>query len=46
MKIPYFGKGYKEPNKIWKLKRSIYGLKQSTKVWNNEITKTICNMGL
>jgi len=46
MKIPYFGEGYKEPNKIWKLKRSIYGLKQSAKVWNDEITKTICNMGL
>ena len=37
---------FTEPNKIWKLKRSIYGLKQSAKVWNDEITKTICNMGL
>lgn len=34
-----------EPNMVFKLKKSLYGLKQSSKCWNDEINKFLLEIG-
>ena len=34
-----------DPNDIWVLKKSLYGLKQSGKAWNNKIHDVLTSMG-
>ena len=31
---------------VWKLKKAVYGLKQSPKLWNNHVTKLLTKLGL
>lgn len=38
--------GYTQPNTVWKLKRSMYGLKQSPRMWNERFRKFMVNLGL
>jgi len=45
LKIPIYGEG-KEKGKVWTLKKSLYGLKQSAYEWNKEIKSTLINIGL
>ena len=45
LKIPMYGEG-EGKGKVWRLKKSLYGLKQSAYEWNKEINNTLINMGL
>lgn len=36
--------GYGEPDQVWKLKRSIYGLKQSPRMWNEKFTSFMTSL--
>ena len=38
--------GFKIPNEVCKLKKSIYGLKQSSRIWNAKLTDSIISQGL
>lgn len=42
----YIPKGFKQKGKIYKLKKSFYGLKQSPIRWNIKLTTTLKNNGL
>ena len=37
--------GYAAPGKIWRLKRALYGLKQSPRVWNNRFSQFMMDAG-
>ena len=37
---------YKEPDKCWRLKKSLYGLKQSPLAWNNVLSSKLISFGL
>jgi len=43
MKAPQGHEDYE--NKIWKLKKAIYGLKQSGREWNNTLNNTLNSIG-
>lgn len=38
--------GYAKPDTVWKLNRSIYGLKQSPRAWNHRFNQVLSNLGL
>ena len=35
-----------EPNKVCRLKKAIYGLKQSSRVWNEKLDEALRSFGL
>ena len=41
-------KGYTKalPGQVWKLQRSLYGLKQASRQWNKELTKFLLGKGI
>lgn len=39
-------KGTRNVDKVWKLKKAMYGLKQGGRCWNEKLDKVLTNMGL
>ena len=41
----YFPDGFKEKGKVLRLKRALYGLRRSPRLWQKELTKTLLTLG-
>lgn len=41
----YFPDGFREAGKIMKLKRALYGLRRSPRLWQLELTRTLLGLG-
>ena len=37
--------GYEKPGRVWRLHKSLYGLKQSPREWNRNIDEYLCRLG-
>lgn len=44
--VPPEGFETNEENKVWKLKKAVYGLKQSGRCWNIKLNEVLINIGL